>query len=99
MLHGPAVELKEDHATPHKQKLGVIMFLIYAAIYAGFVGINLINPVLMETTVLLGMNLACVYGFGLIVFALALALIYNTMCQGYEKKFATPSIVKGDVNR
>lgn len=96
MHHGPAVTLKEDHATPHKQKLGVIMFLIYGAIYAGFVAINIIKPVLMEATVLFGMNLACVYGFGLIVIALVLALIYNRMCEGHERTYNTDDGEKGD---
>ena len=96
MHHGPAVELKEDLATPHKQKLGVIMFIIYGLIYAGFVAINLMNPVLMEATALFGMNLACVYGFGLIILALVLALIYNQICTGYEAKYNTPDTGKGE---
>ncbi|HPQ39325.1 MAG TPA: DUF485 domain-containing protein [bacterium] len=83
--------MSEDRATPYKQKLGVIMFLIYGAVYAGFVAINLVQPVLMEVPVLFGMNLACVYGFGLIVFALVLALIYNRICEGHERKYNTPA--------
>jgi len=86
MLHEPAVELEKDYATAQKMRLGVKMFAIYGAIYAGFVGINVLNPVLMEKTIILGLNLAVVYGFGLIIFALILALIYNHICLGYEKE-------------
>ena len=35
----------------------------------------------METIVLAGLNLAIVYGFGLIVFAIVLALVYGLMCR------------------
>jgi uncharacterized membrane protein (DUF485 family) len=60
------------------------MFLLYAAIYAAFVAINLLRPLWMEKTVLFGLNLAMVYGFGLILFALVEALIYNHMCSKHE---------------
>ena len=65
------------------------MFLIYAVIYAGFVAINVLNPILMEAVILFGLNLAVVYGFGLIIFALILALIYNAMCVRKEKALNT----------
>ena len=38
----------------------------------------------MEKEIIFGLNLAVVYGFGLIGFALVLALIYNTMCCTHE---------------
>ena len=84
MLHEPAAQSGKDHAADYKMKLGVVMFFFYAIIYAGFVLINVISPVTMEVTVFLGMNLACVYGFGLIIIALVLALIYDYMCRKEE---------------
>ena len=66
-------------------KLGVWMFLLYAIIYAGFVAVNVVSPKLMEAKVLFGLNLAVVYGFGLILFALVLALIYNKLCTNKER--------------
>ncbi|MBN1782028.1 DUF485 domain-containing protein [bacterium] len=89
MLHKPAVQEGTDHAVAYKMRLGMIMFLIYAVVYAGFVAINVLSPILMEARVLLGLNLAVVYGFGLIVFALFLALIYNAMCVKKEKLLNT----------
>ena len=56
------------------------MFLAYGLIYAGFVIINLTHPLLHGAGGGLGLNLAVVYGFGLIVLALVLALIYNHLC-------------------
>lgn len=84
MLHEPAQEHGEDRAAPYKMRLGVYMFILYATIYVGFVVINTVNPVLMEMEIFLGLNLAVVYGFGLIIFALILALIYNSMCNAKE---------------
>ena len=84
MLHEPAAQQGKDYATAYKMRLGAIMFFIYGLIYAGFVAINVAKPVLMEKTIVFGLNLAVVYGFGLIIFALILALIYNKMCAKRE---------------
>jgi len=84
MLHEPAAQCGPDASAEYKQTVGVWMFLLYAAVYAVFVAINLLNPLLMEKEVMFGLNLAVVYGFGLIVFALVLAMIYNTMCGSHE---------------
>jgi uncharacterized membrane protein (DUF485 family) len=64
------------------------MFAIYTLFYAGFVAINLISPPTMSTIVAFGLNLATVYGMGLIVLALVQALIYNVMCQRKEDELA-----------
>ena len=40
----------------------------------------------MEKIVFGGLNLAVVYGFGLIIFALILALIYSRACGRREKR-------------
>jgi uncharacterized membrane protein (DUF485 family) len=86
MLHEPAAKQGRDPASGYKAKVGVWMFLVYALIYAGFVAINLLAPEAMEATFLAGLNLAVVYGFGLIVFALLLAGVYNQMCVREEKR-------------
>lgn len=86
MLHKPAVKEGKDFASAYKQRLGAWMFLLYAAIYGVFVMINVTSPLAMEKTIIFGLNLAVVYGFGLIIFALVLALIYNHACAVKEKK-------------
>lgn len=85
MFHGPAADCGPDHAVAYKTRLGIIMFVIYSLIYIGFVAINVVKPSLMAIPVILGLNLAVVYGVGLIVFALILALIYNHLCTRQER--------------
>lgn len=85
MLHAPAGKGGKDLCSPYKARLGAWMFAAYAVVYAGFVAINVAKPALMEKVVVLGLNLAVVYGMGLIVSALLLALVYNRMCAKREK--------------
>jgi len=85
MGHGPAVKLGKDNAAGYKSKIGISMFIVYTLTYFGFVVINAVNPALMQTTVL-GQTLAVTYGFGLLIFALVLAVIYNHLCTAAEKR-------------
>ena len=85
MLHEASVVLGADPAFSFKRRLGVIMFLCYAAVYAAFIAINVIKPGVMESIVLAGLNLAVVYGFGLILLALVMALVYSAACGRREK--------------
>ncbi len=59
---------------------GLAMFFVYLALYGGFVGLNAFRPQLMELTPVAGLNVAILYGFGLILGALALSLIYGVVC-------------------
>ncbi|MCP4650185.1 MAG: DUF485 domain-containing protein [PVC group bacterium] len=86
MLHKPAASSGPDNASEYKMRVGAYMFALYGLIYAGFVVINIVKPVLMEKIIFSGLNLAVVYGFGLIIFALVLALIYNAMCAKEENR-------------
>lgn len=88
MLHEPATPAGKDPAGPYKMRLGIWMFVFYSLFYAGFVAINLLNPVAMGATVFLGMNLATVYGFALIIVAFIEALVYNALCTKKEAEFA-----------
>jgi uncharacterized membrane protein (DUF485 family) len=97
MLHEPASTAGKDLAVNYKSRLGIIMFVIYTIFYAGFVAINLISPLVMETTVLLGLNLAVVYGFALIILALILALVYDGLCRRKENELnVAEKAPKGD---
>jgi len=95
MLHEPATTSQIDYASGYKSKLGVYLFILYALIYAGFVVINVTNPLLMERIIFSGLNLAVIYGFGLIIFAIVLALVYNHLCTKKEKEMNTDTAVKG----
>lgn len=57
--------------------LGMTLFAVYTLLYLGFVLINTFMADAMDTIVFAGLNLAIVYGFGLIVVAIILALIYG----------------------
>ncbi len=80
MLHEPAATSGPDPAFAYKRRLGVIMFIVYASVYGIFIAINLITPALMGEVVFIGLSLAVTYGFGLILLALVMALMYSTAC-------------------
>lgn len=95
MLHAPAAPVGKDPAAAYKSRLGLRMFACYSVFYATFVAINLTRPLLMEKSVLWGMNLATVYGFALIVVALAQALVYDALCRKREQRLAEPTTDEG----
>ncbi|OFY20160.1 MAG: hypothetical protein A2W98_12505 [Bacteroidetes bacterium GWF2_33_38] len=86
MSHGPAAKLGVDNASGKKAKLGVWLFILYTTVYAIFVAIGVLNYETMGKIVLGQQNLAVVFGFGLIVLAIIMGLIYNWICTGYENK-------------
>jgi uncharacterized membrane protein (DUF485 family) len=86
MLHEPAARMGADPASAKKSKLGLILFFFYLAIYAGFVVIGLTNPEIMGSHALGGLNIAIIYGFGLIFLAIVMGFIYNLMCTRMENK-------------
>lgn len=76
MHHGPSTEWKKDNASSLKELLGKWLFLLYFVVYAGFILINVFSPKFMGIDVG-SLNVALVYGFGLIIFAIFLAIVYN----------------------
>ena len=85
MTHGPATDWSKDKSTAYKTRIGIRMFLPYALLYAGFIILNTLSPALMESP-MMGLTLSVIYGFGLIVLAIVLALIYNWMCSSAEAR-------------
>lgn len=85
MAHGPAVKLGKDDASSYKTKLGVKMFIVYTLVYGAFVILNTTNPKIMES-IIFGQTAAVVWGFGLIILALVMALIYNRFCTKAEEQ-------------
>ncbi len=65
-------------------RLGLQLFGVYLLFYGGFVFISAFRAEWMELTPFAGINLAILYGFGLIVAALVLALIYGVTCKGED---------------
>lgn len=91
MLHGEAVKLEKDEAAALKSKIGLYLFGVYSLIYAGFVALNTLIPQSLGTRVFLGLNLAVVYGFGLIILAIVMGVIYNHVCTKLEDKMNIPA--------
>ena len=84
MLHEPAAELGVDHASKRKTRLGIILFTIYALIYALFVVIGVMYTDTLGVKAIGNLNLAVVYGIGLIVLAAIMGFIYNLICSRME---------------
>jgi len=74
-------ERQEEAVVAHNTRLGVVLFLVYVVFYGGFVALSAFAPERMSEPFLGGVNLAVVYGFSLILVALALALIYMKACR------------------
>ncbi len=62
-------------------RIGLILFFVYLALYGGFVYLSAFQAESMESTPVAGLNLAVLYGFGLIIAALILALVYGWVCR------------------
>lgn len=57
------------------RRLGLILFWIYVALYAGFMGLVLFRPDMLSIRPFGGVNLAIASGMGLIAAAFGLALL------------------------
>lgn len=64
---------------PQVSRTGLVLFTLYLILYGGFVLINTFSPETMEATPLAGVNVAILYGFGLIIAAFVLALLYGLL--------------------
>lgn len=74
-----------DTATASRNaRYGFVLFTVYLVIYGGFVIACAFWPALMERVPVAGLNVATLYGFGLIVVALLLAALYGWLCRAPE---------------
>jgi uncharacterized membrane protein (DUF485 family) len=60
----------------HHRRFGLLLFAAYLFVYAGFIAIATFDHALLANKLMLGLNLAVLYGFGLIGLAFALALVF-----------------------
>ncbi len=58
-------------------RLGNALFVVYLLFYVGFVGLSAFIPQVMEWRPWNGLNLAVLYGFGLILLAFFMAALYG----------------------
>lgn len=97
MSHGPATDWGEDKAIAYKTRTGVYLFIIYVLVYIGFIAINVVSPKTMGMKIFAGLNLAVVYGFGLIVLAFVMGLIYDYLCTKKENELNDNEMEGSDI--
>jgi len=95
MGHGPGTQWQAEKSQAYKAKLGIIMFAAYTPIYLAFILISVISPSFMAKDVG-SLNVAIVYGFGIIILAIIQAVFYNAICSNKEKHDHKPEVQKGD---
>ena len=83
-LNIPPHEDDRPEISARNARYGLLLFAVYVVLYAGFMGLSAFEPQLMSKTPFGGVNLAILYGFGLIVAALVLAVIYMVLCRSRE---------------
>lgn len=74
-------EQRDPQSERANARLGLLLFFIYGLIYVGYVGLNAFVPDVMDQVAFAGLNVAVLYGFGLILGAVVLALLYGWLCQ------------------
>lgn len=81
--HGAAhsKEVEDPLIAARNARYGMVLFTLYFAFYAAFVGLNAARPDIMDITPAWGLNLSVIYGFALIIVAMLLALIYCWLCR------------------
>ncbi len=72
----------------HNSRIGLVLFAVYLLLYGGFVFLSAFAADVMEATPIAGVNLAILYGFGLIIAALVLALVYGFLCKPTDDEIA-----------
>lgn len=77
----PPHEHDSDLTAARNSRYGLALFALYLLLYGGFVLLNAFDPSLMEATPFAGVNLAVLYGLGLIVAAILLAFLYGWLCR------------------
>jgi len=75
------VDDETEEISARNARNGMILFLVYLAVYSTYVVLNAFKPTVMDAVPLLGVNLAVLFGLGLIVLALVLALVYARLCR------------------
>ena len=79
----PARPSQEDRGGvwAYNARVGLILFFVYLALYAGFIAMSAFGKEVMAKPSLGGVNVAVLYGFLLIAAAFLLALLYMALCR------------------
>ena len=74
-----------DAAARARSRIGLGLFALYVALYAGFMAVVLVRPDWLSARPFGGTNLAIAYGLGLIAAAIVLAVVYMAACRIVER--------------
>ena len=77
-MSDPSPQHEHRHTIARNARYGLWLFLVYVIFYAGFIAISAFKFDALRADVG-GVNLAIVYGMGLILLAFLLALVYMSM--------------------
>lgn len=92
--------MAQPSPTANNSRLGIRLFLIYAAFYLGFVLVNAFAAEWVDRTPVAGLNIAVLWGFALIGLAFVLAVFYGLACQSdAAESNATESPTAEESNR
>jgi uncharacterized membrane protein (DUF485 family) len=75
------VETETEDTIARNARIGLYLFGVYVLFYAGFMVLSAFAPEIMARRPFGGLNLALIYGFGLIALAWVLAIIYMVFCR------------------
>ena len=64
------------HPPPRASRMGLVLFWVYVSLYGGFMALVLARPDLLSLRPFGGVNLAIIWGMGLILAAFVLALVF-----------------------
>ncbi len=74
--HENVREEEDPKLVARNTRIGLILFVIYLSLYAGYIGLTTFAPKVMQSTPFGGINFAISSGFILIAAAMVLAIIY-----------------------
>lgn len=84
----------DSQTSPRQSRVGLTLFILYLALYLGFVLINAFWPEKMKSTPIAGVNLAVLYGFGLILAAILMAFLYGAVGSASDQNPASEEIAQ-----
>jgi len=84
--NSPLHEDDDPAISARNSRYGLWLFGLYLILYGGFMGLAAFEPQLMAKAPFGGVNLAILYGFGLIVAARVFALLYMVLCRSRDNR-------------
>jgi uncharacterized membrane protein (DUF485 family) len=65
----------------YNARLGLVLFAVYLACYVGFVVMAAVSQDILRRPAWGGVNVAVLYGFGLILGAFVISIVYMLLCR------------------